>query len=73
VEPRYPRTQAGICGPGEALVHRAVQRDIDLAWVYDDGRYAGRLAALHGGDARVRMSQYRAAADDGRALAAAAA
>lgn len=54
-------------------MHRAVQRDIDLAWVYDDGRYAGRLAALHGGDARVRMSQYRAAADDGRALAAAAA
>ncbi len=58
----------GRVGVTSTLLHRVVEHGVDLAWLYDDGRFAARLASLDGTDPELRLAQYRAAVDENRAL-----
>lgn len=58
----------GRVGVTSTLLHRVVERGVDLAWLFDDGRFAGRLTTLAGGDPELRIAQYRVATDGNRAL-----
>jgi CRISP-associated protein Cas1 len=59
----------GRVGVTSALLHHVAERGIDLAWLYDDGRYAARLTTLScGGDPELRLAQYQAALDERRRL-----
>ena len=48
-----PRVRQIVCvgrvGVTSALLRHIAERGIDLAWLYDDGRYAARLTTLSGG------------------------
>lgn len=58
----------GRVGVTSALLHRVAERGVELAWLYDDGKFAGRLTTLTGGNPELRLAQYRAAIDDNHAL-----
>lgn len=51
----------GRVGVTSALLHHVAQAGIELAWLYDDGRFAARLAPLSGGDPQLRIAQYQLA------------
>ncbi|RKN33826.1 CRISPR-associated endonuclease Cas1 [Micromonospora musae] len=58
----------GRVGVTSTLLQRVVERGIELAWLYEDGRHAARVSGLDGTDPELRLAQYRAAGDDRRAL-----
>jgi CRISP-associated protein Cas1 len=59
----------GRVGVTSALLHHVTERGIDLAWLYDDGRFAARLTPLSGGgDPELRLAQYRTVMDGPAAL-----
>jgi CRISPR-associated protein Cas1 len=58
----------GRVGVTSTLLHRVAERGAELAWLFDDGRFAARLAPMSGGDPQLRLAQYRAATDDRQAL-----
>jgi CRISPR-associated protein Cas1 len=59
----------GRVGVTSTLLRHVAERGIDLAWLYEDGRYAARLTTLSGGgDPELRLAQYQAALDERRGL-----
>ncbi|KXK58998.1 hypothetical protein AWW66_26575 [Micromonospora rosaria] len=58
----------GRVGVTSTLLQRIVERGIELAWLYEDGRHAARVSGLDGTDPEVRLAQYRAADDARQAL-----
>jgi CRISPR-associated protein Cas1 len=58
----------GRVGVTSTLLHRALEAGIHLVWLHHDGRYAGRLTPLTGGDAGLRLAQYEAVRDQEAAL-----
>ena len=59
----------GRVGVTSALLHHIAERGIDLAWLYEDGRYAARLTTLSGGgDPELRLAQYQELLDERRRL-----
>lgn len=58
----------GRVGATSTLLHRVVERGIDLTWLYEDGQLAARVCGLEGTNPELRLAQYQAAIDERRAL-----
>jgi CRISPR-associated protein Cas1 len=58
----------GRVGITSTLLHRVVERGIDLAWLYEDGRLAARVSGPDGANPELRLAQYKIAVDERRAL-----